>query len=114
MTTRSWWHPYTPRVRQMQEALRHVPSGVWVDASNGPGIMLTDRDKVQLWSMPGDRSHYTAPWIFADVGQWTFPFKDVDQQKQRVEQLKQRGYKVVYDKNGWVVLHNPDGPQELA
>jgi uncharacterized membrane protein len=108
MRTDAFWHPHTAEVRATERALAHIPDGVLVAAPNEPGGHLTNRAKVILWSWYGDRGiKFEAPWVLADVQRPTFPFDSLDAQRRRVEELKGKGYQVVYDRDGYVVLHHP-------
>jgi uncharacterized membrane protein len=108
MRTDAFRHPHTAQVSQVERAMAQIPPGVLVAAPNVPGGHLTNRDKVILWSWFGDRGFtFEAPWILADVQRPTFPFASLDAQRRRVDELKGKGYQVVYDRDGYIVLHHP-------
>jgi uncharacterized membrane protein len=108
MRADAFWHPHTAEVSKVERAMAQIPSGVLVAAPNVPGGHLTNRDKVILWSWFGDRGFtFEAPWILADVQRPTFPFASLDAQRRRVDELKGKGYQVVYDRDGYIVLHHP-------
>ncbi|GGT02932.1 hypothetical protein GCM10010156_71100 [Planobispora rosea] len=92
-----------PHVAAAREAVAEVPDGVVVEAVNHVGPALTSRTTVLLWGATA----YGSPWIVADVDRWTFPFPSHDVQRQRVEQALREGYRKVYERDGYVVLHRP-------
>jgi hypothetical protein len=87
-----------------------VPSGVTVAAANYLGPQLSGRDTVLLWDGDGGTPPYGAPWVVADVARPVFTFKSLTEQKQRVAQLESHGYKVVFSRDGYLVLHRPGPP----
>jgi hypothetical protein len=92
-----------PDVAAADEAVRAVPSGVMVEAVNHVGPHLSARDTVLLW----EDKPPVAPWIVADTARIAFPWGSPDRQRQRVDELKLVGYQVVFDREGYVVLHRP-------
>jgi len=82
-----------------------VPSGVTVQATNYLGPQLAGRDHVLLWDGDGKHPPLRPPWIVAQVKQLQFTFSSVRQQRQAVAQLEHHGYRVVFDRHGYVVLH---------
>ncbi len=94
------------RTRAAARALAAVPDGVLVEAANSLGPRLSGRDRVLLW----DRLPRYAPWVLADVGTGQFPFCGLAEQRARVDFLATQGYQVVYDRDGFVVLHHPGTP----
>ncbi|GLW12375.1 hypothetical protein Misp01_75030 [Microtetraspora sp. NBRC 13810] len=84
-------------------AVAKVPSGVVVEAANSLGPNLSGRTTVLLW----DLKTRSAPWVVADVTGWQFPFGTVDEQRRRVAELISSGYRVVFDREGYVVLRRP-------
>ncbi|GII91100.1 DUF2079 domain-containing protein [Sinosporangium siamense] len=91
----------SPRAATAARAVAAVPDGVLVEAANYVGPALTSRTRVLLW----DRTPRWAPWVVAETGRRTFPFTDLAEQVARVELLKRSGYRVVFDDDGYVVLH---------
>ncbi|MVZ99365.1 DUF2079 domain-containing protein [Actinomadura sp. LD22] len=82
-------------------AVTKVPDGALVEAANGVGPALTGRTRVLLWDwQPRD-----APWVVADVERRTFPFPSVAEQQRRVALLAASGYRQVFARDGYVVLH---------
>ncbi|MFF0522564.1 DUF2079 domain-containing protein [Actinomadura nitritigenes] len=86
-------------------AVAKVPDGALVEAANGVGPGLSGRTRVLLW----DWQPRNAPWVVADVRRHTFPFPSVAEQQRRVALLKASGYREVFGRDGYVVLHR-DGP----
>ncbi|MEV5569043.1 DUF2079 domain-containing protein [Spirillospora sp. NPDC052269] len=82
-------------------AVARVPSGVEVEAVNRTGPALSGRDRVLLW----DRTPRWAPWVVGDVAYAQFPFTSVDEQRARVALLARDGYRTVFSRDGYVVLH---------
>jgi uncharacterized membrane protein len=82
-----------------------VPSGVTVAAVNNLGPQLSARDTVLLWDGDGSTPPLAAPWVVANVTQPQFTFSSVSQQQQRVLFLESNGYHVVFDRDGYIVMH---------
>ncbi len=82
-------------------AVARVPSGVEVEAVNHAGPALSGRTRVLLW----DRTPRWAPWVVGDVAYAQFPFTSVDEQRERVARLARDGYRTVFSREGYVVLH---------
>ncbi|MBB2909406.1 putative membrane protein [Streptosporangium becharense] len=92
-----------PHVAAAREAVATVPDGVVVEAANNLGPALSGRATVLLWGAgaPG------APWIVADTARWTYPFGSPDLQRQRVDEALRSGYRTVFERDGYLVLHRP-------
>jgi uncharacterized membrane protein len=86
-----------------------VPSGVTVEAVPNLGPQLSPRDFVLLWDGDGGTPATYAPWVVANIRQPQFTFHSVQDQKQRVALLVHDGYKIVFRRHGYLVLHRP-GP----
>jgi uncharacterized membrane protein len=82
-----------------------VPSGVTVEAVDNLGPQLSARDTVLLWDGDGFTPPTAAPWVVADTTSLQFSFASVREQRQRVALLKRSGYKVVFKRDGYIVLH---------
>jgi uncharacterized membrane protein len=82
-----------------------VPSGVIVAVVNNAGSQLSARDTVVLWDGDGGTPPLLAPWVVANIRRKQFTFHTVAEQKQRVAFLERNGYKVVFLRHGYVVLH---------
>ncbi|SDH38926.1 Uncharacterized membrane protein [Sinosporangium album] len=85
------------------EVVSKVPSGVVVETVNSLGPALTRRATVLMW---GNRP-YGSPWVVADVARWEYPFGSLDEQRDRVNDLVRSGYRPVFERDGFVVLHRP-------
>jgi uncharacterized membrane protein len=88
-------------------AVAAVPSGVTVEAVNRLGPHLSGRDTVLLWDGDGGSPLYP-PWVLASVDGRQFTFHSVKQQEQRIALLRKHGYKTVFERGGFIVLHSPD------
>jgi uncharacterized membrane protein len=86
-----------------------IPSGVTVEAVDNLGPQLSARDTVLLWDGDGNTPIFGAPWVVANVTHQQFTFSGVREQRQRVALLERRGYRVVFQRDGYLVLHRP-GP----
>ncbi|HXW44321.1 MAG TPA: DUF2079 domain-containing protein [Streptosporangiaceae bacterium] len=86
-------------------AVAHVPSGVMVAAAGQLGPQLTARDTVVLWDGDGSTPPLLAPWVAANVSQPQFTFKTIAQQKKSVKFLRAHGYRMVFARDGYIVLH---------
>jgi uncharacterized membrane protein len=82
-----------------------VPSGVTVQATNYLGPQLASKDRVLLWDGDGKHPPLYPPWVVANVRQLQFTFSSVRQQRQSVQHLENSGYRVVFRRDGYVVLH---------
>ena len=87
-----------------------VPSGVTVEAVPFLGPQLSPRDFVLLWDGDGGTPPTYAPWVVANIRQPQFSFHSVPDQKQRVAQLVHDGYKIVFRRHGYLVLHRAGRP----
>jgi uncharacterized membrane protein len=109
MSQRDFWHPHTADIPAAHAALARIPDGALVAAQNQVGAQITARAKVILWSPPSSRTPVEAPWVLADTERRTFPFATVADQRRRVDELIGNGYRVIYARDGYVVLHRPQG-----
>ncbi|HWB36445.1 MAG TPA: hypothetical protein VHA75_10525, partial [Rugosimonospora sp.] len=57
--------------------------------------------RVLLW----DERPRGAPWVVACVGRLEFPFGSVAEQRRRVAGLEAAGYRQVFRRDGYIVLH---------
>ena len=105
MTEAAFWDTSNPDVVAAKLAAAHVPDNVLVAAATQIGPHLLERDRVIMWSFPGDRSYPDTPWVLADVQRTSYPFSSIAAQQADVEWLKTKGYRVVFQLDGWVVLH---------
>ena len=82
-----------------------VPSGVTVEAADNLGPQLSARDTVLLWDGDGGTPPLGVSWVVANVREPEFTFKGVHEQRQRVTLLERNGYRVVFSRGGYIVLH---------
>jgi uncharacterized membrane protein len=106
----SWFYTGSSLTKAAAAADAAVPSGVTVEAVNDLGPQLSSRDTVLLWDGDGGTPPYGAPWVVADTDRLVFTFSSVNQQIQRVGQLERHGYKIVFSRDGYIVLHRPGQP----
>jgi uncharacterized membrane protein len=99
----------TARMKAAAAAVAVVPSGVTVEAVNKLGPHLSARDTVLLWDGDGKTPVRAAPWVVADWKVRQFTFSSVRDQAMRVRLLERDGYRIVFERDGYVVLH--DGPR---
>jgi uncharacterized membrane protein len=95
--------------RAAAAAVAAVPAGVTVEAVNNLGPHLTARDTVLLWDGDGHTPPLGSPWVVANVRRLQFTFSSVREQRQRLALLERSGYRVVFQRDGYVVLHRPGG-----
>ncbi|GAA2418334.1 DUF2079 domain-containing protein [Actinomadura vinacea] len=88
------------RDRAAAAAVAAVPDDALVETANNLGPALSARTRVLLW----DREPRRAPWVVADIGRHTFPFKSLDEQRRRVDALVAEGYRPVFRQGGYIVL----------
>ncbi len=103
----SFYHR-TARMNAAAAADAVVPSGVTVEAVNYLGPQLSGRATVLLWDGDGGSPLYP-PWIVADVKQQVFTFASLQEQRQRVALLLRHGYRIVFQRDGYLVLHRGAG-----
>jgi uncharacterized membrane protein len=82
-----------------------VPSGVTVQAVNNLGPQLSARDTVLLWDGDGSTPPLGSAWVVANIRRPQFTFASVRDQRQRVALLERHGYRVVFQRGGYLVLH---------
>jgi uncharacterized membrane protein len=104
------FYEQTTRTRAEAAADNHVPSGVVVEAADDLGPELSGRDTVLLWD--GEHAPLGTPWIVADVHHREMTFTSMAAQRARVALLLTDGYKIVFQSDGYLVLHRdkPGGP----
>jgi uncharacterized membrane protein len=101
------FYEQTARTRAATAADNTVPNGVVVEAANDLGPQLSSRDTVLLWD--GERKPLGAPWVVADVQLHVMTFANVHAQARRVELLLHSGYNIVFQRDGYIVLHRVSG-----
>ena len=106
MTQAAFWDVSNPSVVAAKQAASKIPDNAYVASATQVGPQLLSRDKVVMWGPPGDRNYPPPPWVLADVQRTSYPFKDAAAQQAEVQRLESTGYRVVFEKDGWLVLHN--------
>ncbi len=74
-----------------------------MEAANAVGPELSRRDTVLLWD--GEQRPLGSPWIVADIKRREMTFLSVSAERARVALLLRSGYKVVFRRDGYLVLH---------
>jgi uncharacterized membrane protein len=104
----SFWNgPSRPVVTAAMAAVDHVPANTLVAAASAVGPQLLHKDRVIMWSFPGDRGYPATPWVLAYVGYTSWPFPSIAAQQADVAGMLAHGYQEVFQDDGWIVLHNP-------
>ncbi len=98
--------------RAAAAAVAVVPSGVVVEAVNNLGPQLSARDTVLMWDGDGHTPPLGSPWVVANIKRLQFTFSSVREQRQHVAVLERSGYRVVFQRDGYLVLHRA-GPADL-
>jgi len=98
------------RMNTAAAAVAAVPRGVAIEAVEHLGPQLSARDAVLLWDGDGSSPLYP-PWVVADVAKREFTFASRGQQVRRVALLRRSGYRVVFSRDGYLVLHRSRAPQ---
>jgi uncharacterized membrane protein len=87
-----------------------VPAGVSVQAVDNLGPQLSARDTVLLWDGDGGTPALGSPWVVANVRKRQFTFYSLREQRRRVALLERSGYRVVFSRDGYLVLHRTGPP----
>jgi uncharacterized membrane protein len=98
----------TPAAQAAAAADAMVPNGVQVQAATDVAAELSSRDTVLGWG--GKQPALGSAWIVADVQRHLMTFTSVLAQQQRVALLSRSGYKIVFERDGFVVLHRAASP----
>ena len=98
------------RMNAAAAAVAAVPRGVTIEAVEHLGPQLSARDTALLWDGDGS-SPLHPPWVVADVAKREFTFASRGQQIQRVALLRRSGYRVVFSRDGYLMLHRSDTRQ---
>jgi uncharacterized membrane protein len=102
----SSFYRQTPLQKAAAAADAVVPSGVTVQAPNRLGPQLSARDTVLLWDGGRSTPLLDAPWVVANVRRPQWPIRGgVREQQQLVAFLERNGYRVVFERDGYLVLH---------
>lgn len=97
------FYTQTSRERAAAAADAMVPSGTRVEAATDVAAELSGRDTVLQWN--GQRPSLGSTWIVADVQRHVLNFASVVAQSQDVALLSRSGYTIVFERDGYVVLH---------
>lgn len=101
-----FWNTSSVEITAAHAALDRIPSGTIVAAAQNVGPQLLARDRVMMWTFPGDRGYMRAPWVIADVGRPAPPFPSLTAQTADVRLLLTQGYRIVFQDDGFIVLHH--------
>ena len=82
------------------------PAGVTLAAVDYLGPQLSARDTVLVWVADETPDAGAARWLVADVVTPQFTFASMNEQKQHVALLERGGHQVVYQRDGYIVLHH--------
>jgi uncharacterized membrane protein len=93
----------TPAGQAAAAADAVVPSGVPVQAATDVAAELSSRDTVLGWGW--QQPALGSAWVVADVQRHLMTFTSVLAQRVRVALLIRSGYKIVFERDGFVVLH---------
>ncbi len=93
------------QIQAAAAAVALVPAGVLVEATDQVGPQLSARDTVWLWDGDGHTPPLAASWVIANVSQRQDSFNTIGEQRQRVTLLRRSGYKIVFERDGYMVLH---------
>ncbi len=99
----------TARTNAAAAAAAAVPSGVTVAAANHVGPHLSARDTVLLWDGNGYTPPFAASWVIANDRRRQFTFSSVRDQRDRIRLLERYGYRIVFRRAGYIVLHRGAG-----
>jgi uncharacterized membrane protein len=102
-----WFYHDTYQIKAETAADATVPSGVVIEAANDLGSELSGRDTVLMWDGDGVTPPFAAPWVVADVHHHEFTFDSMTEQRNHVTNLLRHGYKIVFRRDGYLVLHRP-------
>ncbi len=98
----------TPAAQAAAAADAVVPNGVPVQAATDVAAELSSRDTVLGWG--SKQPALGSAWIVADVQRHLMTFTSVLAQRERVALLSRSGYKIVFERDGFVVLHRASPP----
>ena len=93
----------TPAAQAAAAADAVVPKGVPVQAATDVAAELSSRDTVLGWG--SKQPALGSAWIVADVQRHLMTFTSMLAQRERVALLSRSGYKIVFERDGFVVLH---------
>jgi uncharacterized membrane protein len=105
----------TPAIRAENAAVAAVPSGVTVATVNMIGPHLVARDNVVLWDGDGSTPPLLASWVVANTASVQYTFSSIAQEvsgRDGVRFLEHHGYRVVFYRLGYYVLHRGGLPAQ--
>jgi hypothetical protein len=102
-----WFYQQTAASKAQAAAAAVVPSGTVVEATNNIGPNISARDTVLLWDGDGKTPPFAAPWAIVQLRVHEFTFSSMTEQRDSVNNLLDHGYKVVFRRDGYLVLHRP-------
>jgi hypothetical protein len=101
----------TPAGQAAAAADAVVPTGVPVQAATDVAAELSSRDTVLGWGW--QQPALGSAWVVADVQRHLMTFTSVLAQRERVALLIHNGYKIVFERDGFVVLHRTSSPASV-
>ncbi len=102
----------TPAGQAAAAADAVVPNGVPVQAATDVAAELSSRDTVLGWGWK--QPALGSAWVVADVQRHLMTFTSVLAQRERVALLIRSGYKIVFERDGFVVLHRATPPASTS
>ena len=84
-------------------ALAQIPAGASVAAQPAIAPRLAHRDGLAM--LDGDARD--VDWVVASAWLSPWPARNVDELAAWVRRYRERGYRIVFDRNGWIVLTRP-------
>jgi hypothetical protein len=101
----------TPAGQAAAAADAVVPTGVPVQAATDVAAELSSRDTVLGWGW--QQPALGSAWVVADVQRHLMTFTSVLAQRERVALLIHNGFKIVFERDGFVVLHRTSSPASV-
>ncbi len=95
------------RVAAAHAAVAQVPRGVTVEATDRLQPHLVDRTNALLLDGTGRNVEQGATWLVADIGKPDWPLSSVPLQQAYVTRREAAGWTLVFNRDGFVVLHAP-------
>lgn len=104
------WRLFSPRSYRFgvfehtgRDALRLIPADASVVAQTNVAPHLSHR--VALFPLAGEAPD--ADFVIADEGRSTWPVENADGIRALLQQRRQRNYRAVFERDGWIVLRRP-------
>jgi hypothetical protein len=102
---RGWVYFRNAQVQAAAAADAAVPPGAEVDAEDKLEPQLPAGDTVPLGDGDGDTPLAAAFRVVANVSQRQDTFNNIGEQRQRVLLLRRGGYRIIFERDGYLVLH---------